>query len=405
MKKYGLMPADILLPESGFEKWAVVACDQFTSEPSYWEEVERTVGKAPSALRVTLPEIYLGKDDDGAIKKINAAMNEYLDSGVLKHHENSMIYVERTQSDGRVRHGIVGVIDLEDYDYRSGSRSLIRATEATVTERIPPRVRIRSGAPIELPHVMLLADDPDGTVIAPLAAEKERFEKAYGFELMQGGGHIDGWFISPEAQVRIGEALDALVAGQDDRLLFAVGDGNHSLAAAKECYIRSGSEGARYALVEVVNIHDPAIEFEPIYRVLFGVEPERVIADFVADMGGEYRGDGAQVFECIFAGGSRTVSVKPSAKLPVGTLQAWLDRYLPAHGGKIDYIHGADTVRGLCTAEGTLGFIFDGMKKSELFDAIRADGSLPRKTFSMGHACDKRYYLEARPTDGVGVKL
>ena len=388
-------PADILLPKKDFETWAIVACDQYTSEPEYWHDVEKTVGDKPSALHVILPEIYLSSDNSERVNAINAQMQAYLDGDVFDLHENSMIYVERESND-TVRRGVVGIIDLEDYDYRKGATSAIRATEATVLERIPPRVQIRKDAPLELPHILLLIDDPDGTVIEPLAEEKADFNTAYSFELMKNGGHIDGWFLSDSAIARVQDALEALIADKDDKLLFAVGDGNHSLATAKECYNLSQNPLARYALVEVVNIHDESIEFEPIYRVLFNVDAEDFIEKFSAytDENGGY---GKHLYRFINPEVDGELEVKATAKLPVGTLQGYIDLYMQEHPEvRIDYIHGEEVVENLCKQEGTLGFIFEGMQKDELFDAIVADGSLPRKTFSMGHAHDKRYYIEAR---------
>lgn len=388
-------PADILLPKKDFDKWAVVACDQYTSEPDYWNDVESIVGSAPSALRIILPEIYLSDDNSERVNAINKTMQEYLDGDVFDLHKDSMIYVER-ESGGSIRRGIVGLIDLEDYDYRKGADSAIRATEATVLERIPPRVQIRKDAPLEMPHILLLIDDPAKSVIEPLAEQKDGFEQAYGFELMKKGGHIDGYFLPDDVIARVQDALEALIADKDDKLLFAVGDGNHSLATAKECYNLNHDPLARYALVEVVNIHDDSIQFEPIYRVLFNVDAEDFIEQFSAytDSKGSMN---YQNFEYITAECSGELKVKSTAKLPVGTLQGFIDRYMKDNPEvKIDYIHGKDVVRNLCAQKRTLGFIFEGMGKDELFPAITADGSLPRKTFSMGHAEDKRYYIEAR---------
>lgn len=400
MSEFKFKAADILLPKNGFEKWAVVACDQFTSEADYWKAVEETVGDAPSALRITLPEFYLDDGNtDERIAEINSNMQKYLESGVFEEHKNSMIYVERTQSDGTVRHGIVGAVELSDYDYRKGSKALIRATEQTVIERIPPRVKIRKDASLELPHVLLLCDDPEKTVIEPLKSEKSKLKVAYDFDLMQGGGHITGWFLTLDDIKRVGLAVNALYENDDDKLMFAVGDGNHSLATAKECSLLNESELSKSALVEIVNIHDDSIQFEPIYRVLFNVNPKEIIEKFVTDLGEEnhhYLGSDAHKFTCVFGGEEVFVSVKPTSKLPVGTLQAWLDAYVKENNVKIDYIHGEDVVRSLCKDKNNLGFIFNGMQKDELFDAVRQDGSLPRKTFSMGHAADKRYYIEAR---------
>ena len=383
------LPADILLPEKDFAKWAVVACDQYTSEPDYWQETERIAGDAPSALNIILPELYLQKDNSERIQKINEKMQEYLDTDVFEEHKNTMIYVER-ESNRTVRKGIVGLIDLEDYDYTKGSHALIRATEATVLERIPPRVEIRKDAPLEMPHILLLVDDPDLTVIEPLTGKKGGFERAYDFDLMQGGGHIEGYFLPDSVIADVQNALEALTADQEDKLLFAVGDGNHSLATAKECYNLTKSPLARYALVEVVNIHDQSIEFEPIYRVLFDVDAFIAHTEAVG-------GEDIQSFTYITKDRKAELNVKATAKLPVGTLQTFIDDYMKERPEvRIDYIHGVDVTERLSKGENTLGFLFEGMGKDELFDAIKADGSLPRKTFSMGHAYDKRYYIEAR---------
>ena len=391
------LPANILLPKGDFEKWAVVACDQYTSEPEYWKEVEKTVGNEPSALNLILPEVYLSADNSKRIEKINRTMTDYLENGVFREIENTFIYLEREVTGGKIRKGVVGLIDLENYSYEKGSKALIRATEATVLERIPPRVLIRKDAKLEMPHVMLLIDDPKCTVIEPLEKKTNGFEKLYDFDLMQQSGHIKGYSVDEQTAEQIQTALSALVENTEDKLLFAVGDGNHSLATAKECYNLNKTENSRYALVEIVNIHDTSLEFEPIYRVVFGVEPEKFIENFVTALGGEYFGMDAQKFTCVYGDSKREVSLKPTGKLAVATLQTYLDEYLKQNkNGSIDYIHGEDVVYSLCKAENTVGFIFEGMQKSELFDAIKQDGSLPRKTFSMGHAADKRFYIEAR---------
>ena len=397
MKNTYFLPANILLPKSDFQKWAVVACDQYTSEPEYWKEVEKTVGNEPSALNLILPEVYLSADNSNRIEKINRTMTDYLENGVFREIENTFIYLEREVTGEKIRKGVVGLIDLENYSYEKGSKALIRATEATVLERIPPRVLIRKDAKLEMPHVMLLIDDPKCTVIEPLEEKINGFEKLYDFGLMQQSGHIKGYSVDDETAEQIQNALSALVENTEDKLLFAVGDGNHSLATAKECYNLNKTENSRYALVEIVNIHDTSLEFEPIYRVVFGVEPEKFIENFVTALGGEYFGMDAQKFTCVYGDSKREVSLKPTGKLAVATLQTYLDEYLKQNKNvSIDYIHGEDVVYSLCKAENTVGFIFEGMQKSELFDAIKQDGSLPRKTFSMGHAADKRFYIEAR---------
>lgn len=393
--KYHFNKADILLPKSDFESFAVIACDQFTSEPQYWEDVKKKVEGKNSALNIILPEIYLNDNKEQRIDTINENMKNYLENGVFDEHKNSMIYVER-ESNNTVRKGIVGVIDLEDYDYKKGSHSLIRATEQTVIERIPPRVQIRKEALLELPHILLLFDDEKKTVIEPLSNNKADFEKAYDFELMKDGGHIEGYFLSDDAIKNVQDALEALISDSDDKLLFAVGDGNHSLATAKECYNQSKNPLARYALVEIVNIHDASIEFEPIYRVLFNVDTKDFLDNFVKAQE-NVSSDTQHSFEYFSNTDCGTLSVNASSKLPVGTLQGFIDEYLKEHSEvSVDYIHGEEVVKSLCTKDNTLGFIFEGMQKNELFDAVKQDGSLPRKTFSMGHATDKRYYIEAR---------
>ena len=397
MKKEYFYPADILLPKENFEKWAVIACDQYTSEPEYWESVGEYVGDSPSALNIILPEVYLSCDNGEAVARINANMRKYLNGGVFNTYEKTFVYTERTLSDGRIRKGAVGLIDLEDYSFKKGDRALIRATEETVAERIPPRVEIRKDAPLEIPHVMLLIDDPSGAVIEPLASKTGGFSLLYDFDLMKNGGHIRGFALDSGSAAALQSGLSALAGEGEDRLLFAVGDGNHSLASAKECYRLNKTERSRYALVEIVNIHDASLEFEPIYRLLSGVDPQSVINGFIAFSGGEYGGTDAQSFTCVYGGGSRRVSVRPSAKLAVGTLQNFLDKYIKENpGAETDYIHGEQSLRSLAAREKTVGFIFEGMKKSELFDAVKQDGALPRKTFSMGGADDKRFYLECR---------
>lgn len=392
---YHFNSAKILLPKKDFDKWSVVACDQYTSEHKYWDDVKKIVGDTPSALNIILPEIYLSEDNTPYINSINANMLDYLNSGVFDEHDDAMIYVER-ESNGAKRLGIVGVIDLEDYDYNKGTNALIRATEQTVLDRIPPRVAIRKDAALEMPHVMLLIDDKDKKVIEPLANKKTDFDTAYNFDLMQGGGHIDGYFIDKATQTVVQDALESLLSGDTNDMLFAVGDGNHSLATAKECYRQNPSELNRYALVEIVNIHDASIEFEPIYRVMFNIDADDFMNKFLKAHTVS-NGDTTQDFECVTKNGREHITVKATAELPVGTLQVFIDEYLKENPQvKIDYIHGEDVVYDLCKDDNTLGFIFEGMGKDDLFPAVKSDGSLPRKTFSMGHAHDKRYYIEAR---------
>lgn len=383
--------ASILLPKTNFESWSVVACDQYTSEPEYWDTVKSCVGNNPSALNIILPEVYLSDDNSSKIENINKNMQAYLDGEVFDEYPDSLIYVERIQSDGKLRRGVVGKIDLECYDYRSGTNAEIRATEQTVLSRIPPRVEIRKNAPLEMPHVMLLFDDVKDEIFSYLDANKSNFEKAYDFTLMCNAGSIKGYFLNDEAKQTVLSMLQNLKE-QNDGFLFCVGDGNHSLATAKECYNLNKTEASRYALAEIVNIHDKALEFEPIYRVVFGIDPEKLINDFVSALG-----EGKQKFTCVYGETVKEIQVNATAKLAVGTLQSFLDEYIKnCPGAEIDYIHGEDSLKKLASRDNAIGFIFDGMQKSELFTAVNADGSLPRKTFSMGHADDKRFYIEAR---------
>lgn len=410
------MAADILLPKlpaKGMEKWSVVACDQYTGEPQYWEKAEALTKGAPSAMRLILPEIYLKSPDlKQRAERVNYYMQRYLDDGLFQHFDDSMILVRRRQADGRLRLGLIGQIDLEEYDYHKGSRSQVRATEATVAERIPPRVAIRKEAPLELPHIMVLIDDPKKTVIEPLEAKMSGMTKLYDFELMLGGGHIEGALLDKKSVGQVMAALDGLAdkdafnrrygLSGEEVLLYAMGDGNHSLATAKECYEikkREGSpdaEFARYALVELVNLHSEALEFEAIHRVITGVDTGKLMKEMESALGLS-EGTAGQSFKVILSGKETDYSVaNTSSNLTVGSLQSFLDGYLSDNEGTIDYIHGEDVVRKLCEEKNTIGFLLPSMKKEELFPTVIKDGALPRKTFSMGHANDKRFYLEAR---------
>ena len=418
-EKLGFYPADILLPkEADMSKWAVIACDQFPSQPEYWQAVENYVGESPSALRLILPEAKLSLPDvEEEIIRINTSMEQYLRENIFQSFEQSMIYMERTQSDGKVRHGLIGMVDLEQYEFTPGSGALIRATEGTVLERIPPRVKVRQDAPIELPHVMLLIDDPAGTVIEPLANASGAMTPVYDFTLQQGGGHLKGWKLMEQQIDAVADALAELCTVEEMErkyglkdvapLLFAVGDGNHSLATAKQCYENLKKETpesewaalpARYALVEVVNNHDEALQFEPIHRVLFGVEPEQVLSELKAFYPGTYEGRGeGHTIAYTYEGHRGFITIpQPKVQLAVGSLQAFIDNYLKNHRGEVDYIHGDDVTDELGSKPGNLGFKVPGMGKEQLFKTVMADGVLPRKTFSMGHAQDKRYYVEAR---------
>ena len=412
-------PADILLPQNAdYEKWSVVACDQYSSQRDYWEKAGQSVADAPSTLKIIFPEAYLNDaDGDERIKNINVTMEKYLDEGIFKEYKDTFILVERMQSNGKVRKGIIGVMDLEEYDFSKGSQSKIRATEGTIIERIPPRQKIRINACLELPHILMLIDDRAKKVVEPVSDAKNSLEKLYDFDLMMGGGHITGYKVSDELKEQILNELDKLEDkkqfeekyGVSDKevLLFAAGDGNHSLATAKSCWeeikknlsdAERENHPARFALVELNNIHDEALEFEPIQRVLFDVEPEKLMKSlFEYYPSASYEDNGGQKIRYTYQGKEGAVYINNApSNLPVGTLQIFLDKYLLENGGEIDYIHGDDVVRNLTQKENTIGFMVDAMEKNDLFATVIKDGSLPRKTFSMGEASDKRFYLECK---------
>lgn len=399
-------PADILLPKGGFETWSVVACDQYTSQPEYWEETEKIVGAAPSTLRLIFPEVYLERGGRAErIDTINRTMAEYRQNGVFAALKNHYVLLERTMAGGAVRRGLMGCVDLEDYAFLPGEQPLIRATEGTVLDRIPPRVEIRKAAPLELPHIMLLIDDPDKSVIEPLF--EQSLPVCYDFDLMQGGGHLKGYALSGEAAERVNARLSPLAdADRYEKggkpFLFAVGDGNHSLATAKTCWeqlkatlspAEQADHPARFALVELVNVHDDALVFEPIHRIVTGCDPQALLAKMQAYADAQTGKNVQTVTVC--RGGAKTDFTFPRATdaLTVGTLQRFLDE---GSFGTIDYIHGADVVEALAKAGDAVGFLLPAMDKGDLFRSVVFDGALPRKTFSMGEACEKRYYLEAR---------
>jgi len=410
--------ADILIPQNvDFEKWSVVACDQYTSEREYWEDVKNIVGDSPSTLNLVFPEVYLEDGDgDERIKKINATMDEYLAKGIFRELKDTFIYVKRTQPNGKTRHGIIGKLDLEEYDFSKGSQSKVRATEGTIIERIPPRQRIRKNAPLEAPHILILIDDRENSVVEPLENQIDNFEKIYDFDLMKNSGHIVGYNVNEEAKANILAAIEKLgdldafeakygVTGKGV-LMFAAGDGNHSLATAKTCWEEikktlSAEEiethPARFALVELMNIHDETLEFEPIQRIIFDTQPKTLLDALVNHYNASYEDNGGQRIDYTYQGTEGSIYItETDSNLPVGTLQKFLDTYLAKNGGKIDYIHGNDVVRNLAKEEGTIGFMVDSMEKNDLFTTVIKDGSLPRKTFSMGEAADKRFYLECK---------
>lgn len=435
MRQYpsvGVNAADVLLPNSeiDYHKWAVIACDQFTSEPEYWQTVEKIVGDSPSTLHMILPEVYLGKPQEAdRVKATQQTMRRYLDEGVFSCN-TGMVLVERSVN-GKTRRGLIMAIDLERYDFNKGSQSLVRATEGTILDRLPPRMRIREGAAVELPHILILIDDPDRTVIEPIQAKVDQLPCLYDFELMQNSGHIRGSLVNNlDLEKQIIAALEKLAspdvfypkyAVDRDKgvLLFAVGDGNHSLATAKAIWDKikpnvGMNHPARYALVEIENVHDAGLEFEPIHRVLFGLKQpiknalkdhfHRNIHFSRCASFDEMKANvlkaptGKQRIGLLTPQGFETIEVdQPEANLAVGTLQPFIDTT-----GKmglfesIDYVHGDEALQRLSAQEGNCGFYLPAMAKSDLFKTVILDGALPRKTFSMGEAEEKRFYIEAR---------
>jgi len=401
---------ELLIPRQELlDNWAVVACDQFTSQPEYWKEVREQVGDKPSAYHITFPEAELGKNEEARIASINDHMKRYLEGDVFRRFPNAYVYVERRLFDGSVRRGVVGVIDLEEYDYQNDAASAVRATEQTVVVRIPPRVRIRRGAALETSHVMLLMDDASGRVLDSLEKKKAALPQVYRFSLMQGGDEVEGRLV----QGKDAEALDAALEAyeQDTRerfaetgkapLLYAVGDGNHSLAAAKTCWERlkqarpelAGTQHpARYAMVELQNIRDACQKFEPIHRLLTDVPVNKLLL-----AAKDVCGPGGLLVD--WQAGERQGTLfldKGKGTMAVAILQPLLDRFLHESGGSIDYVHEEDTAARLAKRIGSIAFLMPKISKDDFFRSIVMDGVMPRKTFSMGHAWEKRYYLECR---------
>lgn len=404
-------PADILIPrEVEMEKWSVIACDQFTSQPEYWERVEKYVGETASSLNLILPEAKLGKESADTVSKIRETMEVYLKENIFEEYKNAFIYVERTLLDGSIRKGIVGAINLEEYDYSPESFSGIRATEKTVVERIPPRKVIRENAVLELPHILLFSDDEKNILCGYLESVKEKLPLLYDFDLMEEGGHISGRLVAGDAVEVFLEKLEdygdfiqqKYADSKKVPMMFAVADGNHSLATAKACYedIRLRNLGkdlsdhpARHALVEMVNIHDEAQKFEPIHRIVKNTDAKALLEALKLTSCAE---EGYPV-KWYIGEESGTITLDPAkGQLPIGILQNFLDEYLSVHLGVIDYIHGEDVLKELSKEVNSIGFALPTIDKNKFFKGIIEDGVFPRKTFSTGHAQEKRYYLEAR---------
>ncbi len=413
--------ADILLPnfsddKDKMRKWSVVACDQYTSEPEYWNEVGKITNDAHSTLFLTVPEIYLNdKDIDKRIKDTNLTMKKYMESDVFTEYKNSYIFIERTLRNGVKRLGVVGMVDLEEYDYTEHSKTKIRATEGTVVSRIPPRLKVRQDAPVELPHIMLLIDDESCDIIEPNQKITDTFQKIYDFDLMQDSGHITGYKMSDDAADELDRKLAALSdidsfnkkygTNETSPLVYAMGDGNHSLATAKTYYENLKKEigdeaknsPARYALCELVNLHDSSLVFEAIHRVVFDADGDSFLNALEKEYNISYEENAVgQSFIYVRDGKQKKVTItNPTEYLTVATVQKALDEFIAQNGGEIDYIHGEDVVFNLSDGN-NFGIIFDAMDKSDLYKSVIVDGALPRKTFSMGDACDKRFYIEAR---------
>lgn len=409
-------PCDMLLPAPGTDltRWACVACDQYTSEPEYWQQVEKLVGEAPSTLRLMLPEVYL-PESSSRVPRIHQSMMDAINNGILTQQvTDAFVLVERTTAAG-TRTGLIGCVDLEQYSFEAGAASLIRPTEQTVRSRLPARAAIRRGAPLEMTHIMMLMNDPERTVIEPLRARKTTLRPLYDFDLMQNGGHLAGWAVESETDKQlILSALTALKnAAGEDALLFAVGDGNHSLATAKTCWeelkptlteAERESHPARYALVEIENIHDEALLFEPIHRVVDHVDADALLGIWMTYCytHGESlmlgSGDGHRF--TFVRNDERVPStiVHPSDALEAETIQKFLDSYLAEHPDSgIDYIHGDEVIMRLCAADpNTIGILLPALDKSKFFDLLDEIGVMPRKTFSLGEANEKRFYMECR---------
>lgn len=386
--------ADVLLPKTeAFQKWSVIACDQHTSDVEYWDMVKELVGTSFSTLHMILPEADLEKATADSICNINAYMRKAMDDNLFTSYTNAYIYVERTLENGDIRKGIVGLIDLEDYHYVYEPGAMLCATEKTVMERIPPRVAIRKDATLEFPHIIVFCDDSDCSIIEPVGLSKDSFIKLYDFDLMMGGGHIAGWLLTDEAVCK----LDKAITSYEEKDCYLVADGNHSLATAKQCYENEKRQGihnpaSRYALVELENVNSPAINFEAIHRVLTNADTRKLLVDM-----SEQSDENGNEIRWMCGAEEGTIRLRAEKdEMTVATLQRFLDQWLLNNNGILDYIHDVDVLKNLSKDEGTIAFYLPKPVGSEMFSYIRTGNVLPRKTFSLGHSSEKRYYLEGR---------
>lgn len=406
MSSYIKIPK-ILLPneKTDLEKWSVIACDQFTSQEGYWEQLKEYIQDAPSTLNLIFPEVYLNKvDQKEVVKEINAKMKEYLESNLFN-EVNNFIYVERKLTDTLVRKGLIICVDLEAYDYSPNAKMPIRATEKTVRERLPVRVEIRKDATLDLPHICLFMDDIEDKVFGLIKKNKESYNKLYDFELNMNGGHITGYEVSNSSEVK--KTIDSLLNkellrekyGIDDELLFVVGDGNHSLATAKECWnlIKKNlseeeikKHPARYALCELQNIHDSSIIFEPIHRFL-----KNANSTFIKYLSEHLKGEGS--IRVVYGNKEELISVNKDPTIAIADIQKSIDDYLLENDKiSLDYIHGDSHLRELIEKEKGVAIFMPKVEKNTLFDYVVKNGVMPRKSFSIGSAESKRYYLESQ---------
>lgn len=401
--------ANILIKKNELEKWATIACDQFTSDEDYWKEVENYIGSSPSTYNIVFPEIFLKKINlEEKKEKIDSFMKEYLEKDLFNEYKNSYIYVERTLLDGKIRRGIIGKIDLKAYDYNKNSKTPVRPTEGTIIDRLPPRVKIRENALLESPHILILINDMKQKIIENISSKKDSFKKLYDFNLMMAGGNIKGFLVDDETSLYFEKELEVLEKNSEDNLVFATGDGNHSLATAKKCYEnlieKYGQNFAddsefRYALVEINNIHDKSLKFEPIHRAIFNIDKEHFLKNLKNFCENNSRASKfePQYFYLVDENKKEKIKIKsPPHNLAVGSIQFFLDEYINKFSASIDYLHTFEEIEYIIKNKNGVGILLESINKEDLFKTVIIEGALPRKTFSMGESTEKRYYLECR---------